>query len=72
MKNNFNKFFPLDKHCKLCAKELEKLDKIETRRKGVYANMELTTHKRIKTKVVFTPDYNASGILTHWHIWVVK
>ena len=72
MKNNFNKLFTIDKHCKICAEELAKLNEIKTRREGVYANMEMATHKTIKTKVSFTPDYNASGILTHWHIQVIK
>lgn len=72
MKNNLNKFLRIDKYCEICQKELEKLNEIQTHRDGVYMNYDRVKKKNLRTKIIFTPDYNASGNLTHWHIQVIK
>ena len=44
-----------------------KLAKLQARNQNAYGSRNLTTGKMIG-KLQLVPDYNASGILTHWHI----
>ena len=61
-------FFSLDSiGCKLCARGLAKLQKLQARNRNAYGSRNLQTGKNVGCVKMF-PDYNASGILTHWHI----
>jgi len=70
----------IDENCKLCKKGLAHLRKLNKRNKKAYGSFILHPISRlIKEKrdlgeqdrikgITLTPDYNASGYLTHFHI----
>ena len=59
--------FHLDAQCDLCARGLAKLQKLQPRNTDVYGSRNLKTGKAVG-RLQLVPDYNGSGILTHWHV----
>ena len=59
--------FDLDGQCGLCKNGLRKLIKFQAQNKNAYGSRNLQTGKNIGCLKMF-PDYNANGVLTHWHV----
>lgn len=58
---NDGETFRIDDSCVICERMLQKIKALQNERNPtLYGNTEI--------KVILTPDYNASGVLTHWHI----
>ena len=58
--------FNLDPDCDNCKKGVAKLAKIQARHIGAYGSMQANGKRFSAIKII--PDFNSSGILTHYHI----
>lgn len=64
MQDNLN--FRIDPSCKFCQKGIKKIDDLNKVHDGAFMNRKANGRKFSPIKLM--PDYNASGVLTHWHI----
>lgn len=59
--------FQLDVSCENCKEGIETMRRMSVRNKDFYANRNQKTGEVLKGMNI-TPDFNASGIVTHYHI----
>jgi hypothetical protein len=57
----------INEDCKSCKKELKYFKSLQKRHAEIYLNMNMKTWKFIDG-IHLTPDYNAMGHLTNFHI----
>jgi len=59
----------IDGSCKLCQEAIRRIREIEQMQITLRrAHMDMKLRKRPKLRIILTPDYNANGWLTHWHV----